>query len=159
MDELFQTSDASTFTVLSATLTTNYAREIHHLRQIRDQFGGRLPERVFGSINDLIDRLQDIDIARQYFKTLYLQEELSVLSRLRFYVGLPSVGLVAVGLYMLTASNGASVPRPDLAIIVPAITTIGLLPLIVLFAFVLRLATVTQRTAATLPFTTPSQEK
>ena len=41
----------------------------------------------------------------------------------------------------------------------PLIITIGLLPISLLFAFILRIATVSQRTAATLPFTTPRQEK
>ncbi len=37
--------------------------------------------------------------------------------------------------------------------------TIGLVPLSIFCSFILRTATVTRRTAATLPFTSPEQER
>lgn len=159
VDGLLQQSDASTFTVLSATLTTNYARDIHRLRQIQARSGDHLPSDVADRIDDLIYRLRNIDIARQYFKSVYLQQELAALSRTLFYVGLPAVAVVVATLLLLTARGGASVPRPSLAVIVPATITVGLVPLCVLFAFILRTATVTRRTAAVIPFTAPTQEK
>lgn len=158
VDGLLKESDASTFNELSTTLTTNYARDIHHLRQIQSRHDGRLPRDVDDAIESLTDSLQDIDITRQYFKAIYLQEELSYLSRLLFYVGLPAVAIVVVGLFLLTGSGGTTIARPVLAVVAPAIITIGLLPLTVLFAFILRITTVTQLTAATLPFTTPNQK-
>ena len=42
---------------------------------------------------------------------------------------------------------------------IPLVAAVGLLPLSVLVPFVLRLAMVTQRTAAITPFTTPEQEE
>ncbi|WP_440006920.1 hypothetical protein [Halomicrococcus sp. SG-WS-1] len=36
---------------------------------------------------------------------------------------------------------------------------VGLLPLSILFSYILRTATVTERTAAAIPFTTPEQEQ
>lgn len=159
VDTLIQKSDASTFTVLSATLFTNYARNVYRLNQIRAQYGDRLPGHVRESIDELIHHLQDVDIARQYFKTIYLQEELASLSRLLFYIGLPSVTVVIGGLLLLTASGGTSLSYTTLSIVVPAIITVGLLPLVVLFSVILRVATVAKRTAATMPFTTPGQDR
>lgn len=149
----------ATVEVLSVTLTTNYADEIQRLRQIQSAHGDRIPDRLDETIDGLVRHLEDIDIARQYFKTIYLQEELAVLSRHLFYVGLPAVTIVASGLFAFTASSGASVSRSALTVAVPAIVAIGFVPLAVLFAFILRIATISQRTAAMLPFTTPTQER
>ncbi|WP_336364745.1 hypothetical protein [Halalkalicoccus salilacus] len=159
MDALLQEADGSTFTVLSVTLTTNYARDIHRLRQLKSQHGDQLLPQTEELITDLVHRLQDIDIARQYFKAIYLREELAVLSRHLFYIGLASVATVIGGLFVFTEAQGVSVSSSSLTVIMPLIITIGLLPISLLFAFILRIATVSQRTAATLPFTTPRQEK
>ena len=48
---------------------------------------------------------------------------------------------------------------PGLAAFLPVTLTIGTLPLGVLCSYSLRMATVTNLTAATLPFTTPKQER
>lgn len=157
-DELLQASDASTFRVLSATLTTNYARDINRLRRIKSEYGESLPPHVGESIDLLIDHLREIDIARQYFKSIYLEQQLAELSRLLFYVGLPSVAVVAASLFFFTAPIGVSAPPPYHTVLLPATVTAGLAPISVLFAYVLCIATVTQRTAATVPFTTPEQE-
>lgn len=159
VDRVLRGPGSTTINVLSVTLTTNYAEEIRRLRQIQLESDDRLPANVDEAIDGLVGHLEDIDIARQYFKTIYLQEELAVLSRQLFYVGLPAVTIVASGLFLFTASSGGSVSRPVLTVLVPAIVAIGFAPLAVLFAFVLRIATVSQRTAAMLPFTTPAQER
>ncbi|WP_254612515.1 hypothetical protein [Haloterrigena gelatinilytica] len=44
------------------------------------------------------------------------------------------------------------------AVFFPLAVTIGVFPLALLFAYILRTATVTERTAAITPFTTPEQE-
>lgn len=153
VDDLLEESGTSTFEVLSVTLTTNYATEIMDLRQVK--WNEDIDEDVADDIDEVVHHLENIDVARQYFKSVYLKEELAVLSRNLFYVGIPSVVAVGLGLLVLTASNGAAIPRSQLELLVPVLFTVGLLPLCFLFAFVLRVATVTQRTAAKIPFTTP----
>ena len=157
--DLLGESQTSTFEALAAVLTTNYAPQIQRLRQIENQHDEELADDLRGAIDDLVHRLKDIDIARQYFKTLYLQEELATLSRHLFYVGLVSLVVVVSGLLILTASTGGSFSRPALRLLVPAIVTVGLAPISLLFAFILRIATVTQRTVSTIPFTTSIQEE
>ncbi len=159
VDRLLRQSDTGTFDVLSVTLTTNYARHINQLRQIDYQHSEQLPDDVSAAIETLVHQLQNIDIARQYFKAIYLQQELAQLSRGLFYAGLPSVTIVAIGLLLLTGSTGSVFARSYIRLFVPTVVTIGLLPITILFAYILRIATVTQRTAATLPFTTPAQEQ
>lgn len=153
---LLRTSDASMFDALSTTLTTDYADDIRDLRRIRRQFGDELPAQADESIQNLLHHLKDIDVARQYFKTIFLQEELAAMSRLLFYVGLGSLVAVTAGLLVLTASTGASVSGSTLSLVVAVTITAGLVPISVLFAFMLRIATVTRRTVATIPFRTNS---
>ncbi|MFD1585954.1 hypothetical protein ACFR9U_03090 [Halorientalis brevis] len=159
VDSLLQQSQTSTFDVLSVTLTTNYATDINRLRQIEWEHGAQLPADVSDAVDTLVHQLQNIDIARQYFKSVYLQQELAELSRNLFYAGLPSVTVVAIGLLLLTGPSGTVFTSPYLRAFVPLFVTVGLLPITILFAYIVRIATVTQRTAATLPFTTPAQEQ
>lgn len=158
IDDLLEERNVGTFQVLSATLNTNYAKEINELRRIQSRHDDHLPADVLETIDDLVDLLQDIDIARQYLKSIYLQQELASLSRLLFYTGLPSVAIVAVTFFVFTTIGGTTVSSTLMPLLVSAVITIGLLPLTVLFSFILRTATVARRTAAVVPFTAPAQE-
>ncbi|MFC6938636.1 hypothetical protein ACFQE8_01510 [Salinirubellus sp. GCM10025818] len=159
VDDLLQDGDASMFHVLSTTLDTNYAREINQLRRIDHRRGDRLPPQVTEWVEALVGELQNIDIARQYFKSVYLQQELATLSKLLFFTGLPSIAVVAAALFLFTGSSGPAVPRTLLSALAPTVVAVGLLPLTVLFAYILRTATVLHRTAAIVPFTAPAQER
>lgn len=158
IEAFLQESDPSTFRVLSATLTTNYSPQVRELRRIDWEHGDRLPEDVQASIELLVRHLKNIDVARQYFKAIYIQEELAAMSRQLFYVGLAALVVVTSGLLILTESSGASVPRPYFPVVVAAVITTGLAPISLLFAYIVRVATVAERTVAILPFTTAKQE-
>lgn len=158
IDDLLEEQNVGTFQVLSATLNTNYANEINRLRRIQSHHDDHIAADVSESIDDLVNLLQDIDIARQYLKSIYLQQELASLSRLLFYAGLPTVAVVSVTLFVFTSSGGVSVPSTSLPLLVSIVITIGFLPLTILFSFILRTATVARRTAAIVPFTASAQE-
>lgn len=152
-------STDDTVEVLSVLLESNYAREINRLRRLKAAGDVDLTEATREAIDDVIDRLQQIDVARQYFKSVYLQQELSSLSRMLLYVGLPAVAVALGSLLSLTvpASSPAAVAYPR--VFFPVTMTVGTAPLAVLSAYILRTATVTNLTAAMLPFTTPEQER
>ena len=67
VDSLLERSDADIFSVLSVTLTTNYARQIHRTREIRDDLGEELTDPLDEATERPIGALRDVDIARQYF--------------------------------------------------------------------------------------------
>lgn len=157
VDALLHESGTGTFAVLSSTLSTNYAGQINRVRRIRAQYGEDLDEAVDRELDSLIARLQEIDVARQYFKSIYLRQELSSLTRLLLYAGLPAEAVTALVLLSLTG-DPAAFSRFELAVAVPVALAVGFLPLAILASFILRTATVTKRTAATVPFTTPEQE-
>lgn len=159
LDSLLRESDEDTITVLSLLLETNYAQEINRLRRLEEEYREGLADSAHETIDDIIDRLQEIDVARQYFKSIYLQQELSSLSRLLLYIGLPAVATAVGSLLFLTvpADEPGALSYP--AVFLPVSLTIGFSPLVILCSYILRMATVTNLTAATLPFTTPEQER
>lgn len=159
IDTLLSESDTSTFSVLSVLLETNYAIQIHRLRQLKADHETAFSDAVHESIDELVDRLHEIDIARQYFKAIYLEQELSALSRGLLYAGLPAEAVTIAALLAITVPSGDAVPIVPLRVLVPVTVPIALLPLSILASVILRTATVTRLTAATLPFTTPEQEQ
>ncbi|WP_306060474.1 hypothetical protein [Natronococcus wangiae] len=152
-------SDTDTFHVLSVMLETNYAQQIYKLRVIRAEHGDDIADVALEAINNLIHQLQDIDVSRQYFRTVYLQEELSGLSRYLLYAGLPSEAIAIAALLILTVPSEEPATVINLQLLLPVTLMIGLLPLAILCSFFLRTATVTKLTAATVPFTTPEDER
>jgi hypothetical protein len=140
-------------------LTTNYARQINTLRRTKRDRESALPDSVEASIDRLIDRLQSVDVARQYFKTVYFKQELSSFSRVLLVTGLPAEGVAIVSLLWMSVGSGDPAAVSNLRLLVPVTITIALTPLAVLASFIVRTATVNRRTAATIPFTAPEQEK
>lgn len=159
IDRLLDEHSSSTIDVLSTMLTTNYAREINNLRRAKRDFGGDPPDSVEQAIDGLIERLQYIDIARQYFKTVYFKQELSSFSRILLLTGLPAEAIAITTLLLMTVPTSNPFAIANLDVLVPVTITLALAPLAVLAAFILRTATVNLRTAATVPFTAPEQEK
>ncbi|WP_336363586.1 hypothetical protein [Halalkalicoccus salilacus] len=159
IDTLLRESETGTINVLLTLLRTNYAQEINRLRMTKERFEEDLSPPVHDSIDEVIDRLQEIDVARQYFKAIYFQQELASLSRILLYVGLPAVAIATATLLVLTlpASEPEAIRHVD--VLLPVSLAVGFLPLSILCSYILRTATVTNLTAATLPFTTPEQEQ
>lgn len=159
IDDHLREPTPDTFKVLSVMLGTNYAQHIYRLRVVRSTHEAEIGDIAHEAIEELIDRLHDIDVSRQYFRSIYLQEELSALSRILLYTGLPSVAVLLGTLVVLTVRPADPSHSIDLELLLPITITIGLVPLAVLCSFFLRTATVTKLTAATVPFTTPEDAR
>lgn len=157
VDQLLESSEARPFKALSTTLQANYAERIHEASRIQATHGTALSDDAHTALETIIDRLQDIDVAREYFKTLFMQEELSYLSRVLLYVGIPAEASAMMLLITFATPVGTTLPS-QIPLLIPVAVTIGFAPLAVLFAFVLRIATVTEHTAPIIPFTMPEQE-
>lgn len=158
-DHVLRQSDVGIFEALSVTLKTNYAEDIYEIRDLQATHGDELPADLDDAFDDLVIRIQQIDVARQYFKALYLQDELSYLSRILLYAGVPAE-LVSIGMLLLFA-GGVQFPLPGVAlsVLIPVAIAVGTAPLAILFSFILRVSVVAQRTAAITPFTTAQQEQ
>lgn len=148
----------SVFSALAVALEMNFSRELRDARELRSAVDARDAAGLAGKLRNVTEGLKQVDVARQYFKSLYVQSELARFSRLLLYVGVPAI---AGGVLLLATYAGASGPSfgGALAVVVPVVVTASFAPLALLFAFVLRASVVAQRTVAVTPFTMAPQEK
>lgn len=151
-------SQGGIFSALASMLETNFSHQLHEAYRLHTEYDDELPDGAHDLLEELMDGLRQTDIARQYFRSIYIQTELARLSRVLLYVGTPVVAITLLFLYM-TASNGETpLSGASFQLIVPIVLILGFTPLAILFSFILRIAAVVQRTVAITPFTTPEQE-
>lgn len=155
LDELDSTGDG-VFPALATILDADFSTRINHVRWIVRANEDAMPDDLEARFADLADELEQLDVARQYFKTVYFTQQLADLSRLMLSTGLVAV---TVSLTLLVLSSGNAEPLPPLLrpVLVPASVGIALVPLALLVTHVLRIATVARRTAAITPFLSPSK--
>lgn len=145
-------AEFGTFDALSAMLGHFNGAHLYTARSLRTWHAVDLPEEARETFDSLIDLLGHLAVARQTFKTLYIEYELAHLSKLLLYVGLPT--LLGGGLYLLTyGSIVEAVGDPlVLLLVVSTVVTLVFLPFVVLLVYTLRIATIASRTADFGPF-------
>lgn len=126
------------------------SRQLYEARRLRQDYGEAFSEETHRALADLIDAIELFSIARTQFRTTYTQRVLARLSRLLLYVGIPA--LLASIVLGLVASSIEPLPRLHRSLVVSVLLTIALSPLAVLFAYILRIAAVSERTIAVGPF-------
>lgn len=148
MEDILDRTQFGTFTALSAMLNYNDAWQLHAARQLHQEHRSTLSATARTALEEIIDVLYYFGIARGYFKTLYMERELARLSRQLLYVGVPAV-LVAVGAMSIHESAAVTALGPDgLLAVVSVLGALAMLPLAVLFAYAIRIATVASRSPA-----------
>ncbi|WP_276272867.1 hypothetical protein [Haloarcula litorea] len=130
----------NSFDIVRTTLAYDYGGMRHDLRRIRAEYDD-LPEEAVDTIDTLLDLLEYFGTAREYFKTLYFGREFATLSKRLVYVTVPVIALLAFVLMHLN-------DLPDVHLLVIAAHTVGYAPFALLAAYVVRVATVSQRTGA-----------
>ncbi|MFB6301314.1 MAG: hypothetical protein ABEH78_00400 [Haloferacaceae archaeon] len=142
------------FDVVWAALNYNYSWKIYAGRRIRTDHADELSDEADEALGALLDVLELFGPAREHFKTLYFQWELSQLSRTLLYAALPAL-TVAIGALLLLdprALPGATLGVSHTLLVVALAVTVALVPFAVLLAYVLRIVSVTKRTLAIGPF-------
>jgi outer membrane biosynthesis protein TonB len=148
-DELDGT-DPAVFDLLLPMMNHDYSQLVNEARSLRHRVED--PE-VSAALADLGETLTALDVARQYFKTMYVQDELARLSRLVAYSGLTAF-LSSTLVIMIYASGYPPVQHETpLLLLVTLSLAVAFAPFAILFAYVVRLATVVKRTAAPGAFT------
>lgn len=139
--------------VIVPILGVGYGDYIHNCHQLQAKYEEDDHEQLHRRLDQLTLDLENIDVARQYFTTAFMKEELATLSRTLLYVGIFAVSAPIAFLFELTTYTGSFPPMPNLFI--PSVLTllVGLLPLAFLMGFILRVATVAQEIATISPFT------
>jgi hypothetical protein len=144
-------SDYRLFRVLSPILTNEFSRHLNTAREIKAQ-SSELPAEQRESLERVIETLEEVNITRHYFKTLYIHEELATVSRLILLTGLPAV-LVSIGIILLYSADTVYLGETALLVAVSVGLGIVLLPLNVLFAYGLRMGTIAKMTTTFGAFT------
>ena len=148
---LLEESDVGVFRSLRTVLDADFSTSINHSRWLRKAHDEELPESLASCLGDLEDRLAQLDVARQYFKTIYVQQELADLSRTVLYTGFLAMAVAAAALVSVETLAVARLTENGL-LLVPLAITVTFGPLAVLLTHVLRIATVARRTSAISPF-------
>ena len=151
---LLSAGDTGVRYALLATLDTSYSRYFYEIYALRAEHGESLPSAVDERLVHLEHHVEQVDVARRYFKTVFIQAELASLSRVLLFIGLPVLVATVLLTMLYTVPADPPLPAPVLALVFPAVVTAGFAPLVLLAAYIVRLATVVRRTAAMYPFTT-----
>ena len=137
-----------TFEIITVIIDYEDQRQLREARRIRAAHDGTLPDPLRERFERLEPMLEDVHVARQYFKTVYVQLELADLSSHLLYAGSAAFAAGVSLLFGYENLLAAEVGRTGA--IAAASIGIGVLfgPFAVLFAHALRIATVARRTAA-----------
>ncbi|MCU4741680.1 hypothetical protein [Natronoglomus mannanivorans] len=147
----------SVFGVVMPTMDHDYAASASEARRLRSRFDEDLSDRVRRSLSELRELYVTADATRQYFTTMYLQQELARLSRLITYSGTAAL-LLSTLVIMIYASGYPPVAHEGpLLVLVSLALAVAFSPLAVLFAYVVRIATILKRTSAPGAFTPPGE--
>jgi hypothetical protein len=150
---------SGTFQVLKAMLSDDYSEKLHDGRWLRNEYAGSLSEEANDALESLISAFDHLSVVRQYVKTLYLQEELALVSRYVLYLGMPAL-IVLAGITLQYGRSGGPILSGVALLFADSLGfALALSPLAVLTSYVVRFATIARRTAAVGPFTPKEETK
>lgn len=138
--------------VLVPMMGDSYSRNVTDARRLAVDYEDVLPSRARDLLVELRELSVSMDVLRQYFKALYVQQELATLSRLIAYTGVASF-VVSVFLTLLFARGTPLVGAVYLEALISVSLGIAFSPFAVLVSYMVRIATIVQRTTAPGAFT------
>lgn len=150
-DQLEQTSDDLS-KVIILLLGSNYADYIHDSHRLQAIYEENNHEQLHTTLDSLTSDVENLDVAQQYFTTMFIKQELATLSRSLLYVGIVAVPTPIALLIELTAYTGSFSPGTKLFVLTLLTGLLGLVPLALLIAFLIRIATVAEEIASITPF-------
>lgn len=124
--------------------------------RLQGTYADRLSEDVQSDLDDVTDLLEGLAIARQYYKTLLLQQTLAQPSRYVTYFGFCGI-IVALFVPLMYRTSASPMLGPQyLPWVACAGFAVSLAPLVVFLAYILRVAVVSQYTLSVGPFVPPA---
>lgn len=157
IDKQVAEDDLQLFDVLLPLMGDPYSQYVTTARRILAEHADDLSEQTTEALVELRDLFVMMDVLRQYFKALYVRQELARLSRLIAYTGIGAFIISIFILIVYTSGNPAAGQLVIVEILVTTALAVAILPFAVLFAFVIRLATIAKRTVAPGAFTLDQQ--
>lgn len=150
IDEILDGADETAFDALVAAVKYDNPWQLYAARHLRDDTPS-LSEETDGAFEELIDALQLFKTAQAHFKTVYLQRELTRFSQLTVFTGLPSIAAAVFIILLYGGLGGPTIRLSYHPYVVSLLTSIVLVPVGLLAAYILRTATLTRRTVAVGP--------
>lgn len=145
--------DARIWSVLLPVMNDDYSEHCNEARRMRTTYDDSLPPEADDLLSELQELFVSVDVTRQYFKTMYLQQELARLSRRIAYSGVAAVLVSTLVIMIYATGYPPIVGELPLLLLVTASLAIAFSPFAILFAYVIRVATVLKRTSAPGAFT------
>jgi len=147
-------ADFGAFEVVRAALDYDYSWKLYAGRRLLAEHGDALPADARDALAELVELLALFGPAREHFKTLYFQWELSNLSRALLVVAVPAlaVAVVSLAFFEPRGVGGATLGLEHALLVLATTTTVSLVPFVLLLSYVLRIVTVTKRTLSVGPF-------
>jgi hypothetical protein len=155
-DELADTvagTDLVMLEVLLPIMDDQHSQNINTARTIREEH----PEIISHQMKTVLEELEDLfvsmDVIRQYFKTLYIQETLSNLSKLIAYTGAGSFVLSMLAVMVFSGEKPLPISPVLIQVTISATAALAYTPIGVLVAYVARIGTIVKYTIAPGAFT------
>ena len=142
------------FDVLKAALNYNYSWKLYAGNRIKESYADQLADSTRAELDHLTETLSLFGPAREHFKTLYFQWELTNLSRTLLYVAIPALAVTISTLLFFDPRDftGLTLGLNNGLWLVSTSIIISLTPFTILLSYILRIVTVTQRTLSIGPF-------
>lgn len=154
VDEVTETLEGAgfgTFEAVSAILDYNTSAQLYGARYIQHEYQEEITADIGDLFDDIVTKLEEIDTARQFFKTQYIEYELAKLSRWLLYIGLPAF-VWGITILLIYDTLPGLLEQSALLVVISATVAVLFAPFAVLFAYTLRIATVMTRTTDFGPF-------
>ncbi len=151
IDETLEHTTFGTFEAVSAAIAYDAAWQLYVARHLRGRYDDALSSEANAAFDDLIDTLEQFNVAQEHFKTTYLQRELTRFSQLTIYMGVPAILSAMLIGFLYAGFAGPTVSVVVLPYVVSALIAVVVSPLALLVSYILRTATVTRRTASVGP--------
>ena len=145
-------ADEQIFGAIAATLGTTQAEQLYDLARIETEYDAQLTDEQRELFTSIREHLLHIDVARKYFRTVYITKELSFLSRVLLIIGLPAQLFLAATLAVYNLAAIEALPAAGIVAVTLVAMVACFAPLSILASFVLRLSWVAQRNATVMPF-------
>lgn len=152
-DEL--TADTNMLQAFLVMLSYENSLQFHEVRRLRTVVAD--DGETADELERILELFVEVDAARQYLKTVVVERQLARLSRLLVYTGIPAVTIAAVAILTYRDIATPAVPHLLLVGIAGTIVVTTLVPLAILGAYILRVATIARQTASYGPFVPGSE--
>ncbi len=148
-EALLDSSSFGTFGAISVAIDFDAARFLYLTRALLTRHGdsGEASE----ALEQVEEGLELFIVAREHFKTTYLQRELTRFSQLTLLTGIPAVSAALLIGLIYAGPTGAVPSHTVLPWLVSGLIAVVGYPLTLLTAYIIRTATVTRRTVSVGP--------